>query len=84
MRKAKLKTNEYSFTVIYESVQGGGYQATVPLLQGLVTYGRTFDEARVMARDAIVCHLGGLKKNNDRIPSEREMLQEKITVSLSK
>ncbi len=56
MSKSKLRTNEYSFTVIYEPVKGGGYQVTVPLLQGLVTYGRTFDEARFMARDAIVCH----------------------------
>ena len=40
-----------------------GYQVTVPLLPGLVTYGRTFGEAREMARDAIRCHLEGLRKD---------------------
>jgi predicted RNase H-like HicB family nuclease len=40
-----------------------GYQVTVPLLPGLVTYGRTLGEAREMAADAIRCHLKGLMKS---------------------
>jgi|SRR3989441_6085570 len=38
-----------------------GYQVTVPLLPGLITYGRTLAEAREMARDAILCHVEGRK-----------------------
>lgn len=34
-----------------------GYQVTVPLLPGVITYGRTEAEALEMARDAIRCHL---------------------------
>src|SRR5712691_2780539 len=48
-----------------------GYQVTVPLLPGLVTYGRTLSEARSMARDAIRCHLEGLRKAGEPIPNER-------------
>jgi predicted RNase H-like HicB family nuclease len=44
-----------------------GYQVTVPLLPGLVTYGGTLAEAQEMARDAIECHIEGLRKSG---PSE--------------
>lgn len=60
-----------------------GYQVTVPLLPGLITYGRTLDEARTMARDAIRCHLEGLRKDGERIPDERRARQEKLRVALS-
>lgn len=61
--KKKLLISEYSYTVVYEPIRGGGYRVAVPLLQGLVTYGRTFEEARDMARDAIQCHIAGLEKS---------------------
>jgi predicted RNase H-like HicB family nuclease len=54
---------EYGYTVIYEALSEGGYQVIVPALRGIVTYGRNIDEAREMARDAIVCHLRGLLKD---------------------
>src|SRR5438552_18109923 len=60
-----------------------GYQVTVPLLPGLVTYGRTLAEARDMARDAIRCHIEGLRKDGEPIPDERVARKEKMRVSLS-
>jgi antitoxin HicB len=60
-----------------------GYQVTVPLLPGLITYGRTLSEAREMARDAILCHLEGLKRDGERIPDEKSTIQEKLRVALS-
>ena len=60
-----------------------GYQVTVPLLPGLITYGRTLAEARQMARDAIRCHLEGLQKDGERIPDEKNAIREKIRVALS-
>lgn len=60
-----------------------GYQVTVPLLPGLITYGRTLAEAREMARDAILCHLEGLRKDGERIPDESSTIQEKLRVALS-
>ena len=53
---------EGGYTIIYESLTEGGYQVIVPALPGIVTYGRTLEESREMARDAIVCHLRGLAK----------------------
>ncbi len=60
-----------------------GYQVTVPLLPGLVTYGRTLAEARAMARDAIRCHLEGMRKAGEPIPNERKAHTEKLRVALS-
>ena len=57
---------------------------TVPLLPGLVTYGRNFEEAKTMALDAIRCHLEGLEKNHEKIPNESSLLQEKVVVSLDR
>ena len=59
---------EYGYTVIYEALSEGGYQVIVPALPGIVTYGRNIDEAREMARDAIVCHLRGLLKGRLTTP----------------
>lgn len=84
MIKKHITTTEYSFTVIYESIKEGGYQVVVPLLPGLVTYGRNFEEAKEMARDAILCHLEALKKDKEEIPMEKSILQERMTVSLAR
>jgi predicted RNase H-like HicB family nuclease len=51
----------------------------VQLLPGLITYGRTLAEAR----DAIACHLQGLKKDGERIPDEKNTIQEKLRVAIS-
>lgn len=79
-RKKTRTTQEYLFTVLYEPVTEGGYHVTVPLLPGLVTYGRDFDEARAMAQDAIQCYLEALKKDRQKIPSETSFVQERLAV----
>ena len=48
-----------------------GFQVIVPALPGIITYGRTIEEAREMAHDAIVCHLQGLLKDDEEIPLPR-------------
>jgi predicted RNase H-like HicB family nuclease len=80
MRKQAFHTKEYTYTAVYEPLKEGGYQVMVPLMPGLVTYGRTFEEARKMARDAIRCYLEGLLKERLAIPNETALLQEKVSV----
>ena len=75
-----IKTKEYSYTAIYEPLKEGGYQVLVPLLPGLITYGRSFEEARLMVRDAIRCHIEGLLKDNQEIPQEQVLVQERLSV----
>jgi len=79
--------SEHGYRVIYEPIDEGGYQVIVPALPGIVTYGRTLDEARAMARDAIVCHLQGLIKDNEEIPDDpyseqQQPLAEDIKVAV--
>jgi antitoxin HicB len=60
-----------------------GFQVTVPVLPGLVTFGRTLAEAQEMARDAIECHIEGLRKSGERIPNERLAHKGTLRVALS-
>jgi predicted RNase H-like HicB family nuclease len=60
-----------------------GYPVTVPLLPGVITYGRTLEESREMARDAIRCHLEGLRKDGEPIPNEETARKEKLHVALA-
>jgi predicted RNase H-like HicB family nuclease len=65
------------------STASSGYQVTVPLLPGLITFGRTLGEAREMARDAIRCHLEGLRKDGEPIPNEKTVRKEKLRIALT-
>lgn len=62
--------SEHGYRVIYERLAEGGFQVIVPALPGIVTYGRTIEEVREMAQDAITCHLQGLLKDNEEIPED--------------
>ena len=60
-----------------------GYQVTVPSLPGLITFGRTLEEAREMAEDAVLVHLEGLRKAGEPIPDEGSARKETLRVALS-
>ena len=64
---------EHGYRVIYEPLAVGGFQVIVPALPSIVTYGRTIDEAREMAQDAISCHIQGLLKDNEEVPYRRSL-----------
>jgi antitoxin HicB len=86
-REETITTKEYSYTVVFEPAEEGGYTATCPTLPGLVTEGDTLEEARAMAADAIRCYLESLEKDEMPSPVEEggdEPLREKITVHLTK
>ena len=64
MRRIKDTMQYFAF---FQKNENGGYTVTVPSLPGLVTEGRTFDEANMMLRDAIRCYTTGLKKTKEKI-----------------
>ncbi len=47
----------YNYTVIFESLDAGGYDVLVPAIPEICTFGETRKEARKMAEDAIKCYL---------------------------
>jgi predicted RNase H-like HicB family nuclease len=65
--------SEHGYAVIYEPSTEGGFQVIVPALAGLVSFGRTIEEARTMAHDAIAVHLRGLIKDCEEIPGDPTM-----------
>ena len=85
-RQSKLQKQhvsaEYGYVVIYERLLEGGYQVIVPALPGIVTYGRTLEESREMAEDAIRCHLQALLKDGEDIPDDPFAPQQPISEEL--
>lgn len=73
---------EYSYTVLFEPAEEGGFVVTCPALPGLVTEGDTLEEARAMARDAIRAYLESLRKDHLPIPSDKMPVKEEVRVLL--
>jgi len=80
----KMATIDYRYTAIFEPLEGGGYQVIVPALPEIVTAGRSLEEAREMARDAIRCALEGMAKEKVPFPKDipKKPRTEKLRVSL--
>ncbi|MCG3196839.1 MAG: type II toxin-antitoxin system HicB family antitoxin [Candidatus Omnitrophica bacterium] len=60
------------YTILFEffkDEESEGYSVVVPALPEIITWGRTLDEARRNAVEAIQCHVEGLLKDGDPIPS---------------
>ncbi|MCH7897013.1 MAG: type II toxin-antitoxin system HicB family antitoxin [candidate division NC10 bacterium] len=79
-----MAAKEYTYTVIFEPVEAGGYQVVVPALPEIMSFGRTLDEARKMAEDAIRCALEGLTKEGQALPMDtaKQPRTEKVRVTL--
>ena len=60
---------KYSFTMLFEPAEDGGYVVTCPALPGLVTEGGTMEEARRMAEDALRGYLESLRNDCLSIPA---------------
>jgi len=63
-----MKTHHY--TALFHKVLEGGYTVFVPALRGCVTYGKTIEEAAVMAKEAIESYLGSLAKDSEEPPPD--------------
>jgi antitoxin HicB len=81
-----MEKNEYSFTVLFEPAEEGGYIVTCPALPGLITEGETLEEARAMAKDAIKGYLESLRKDGLPIPPNKaiqlEPVKEELKIAL--
>jgi len=64
----------YRYNIMLRPEPEGGYTALVPALPGCVTYGRTVDEAREMAKDAIAGYIASLRKHKEPIPTDDDTL----------
>jgi antitoxin HicB len=69
------------FSVVLEPAEEGGFNVSVPALDGCFTQGETEEEALQNAREAIVCYLEGLEKVNE-IKAKPGALAREIDVAL--
>lgn len=56
----------HHYTAVFQKESEGGYTVIVPALKGCVTYGKTIEQAKSAAHEAIESYLGSLAK--DKIP----------------
>ena len=69
------------FNIILEPAEEGGYNVSVPALDGCFTQGDTEREAAENAREAILCYLEGLEKLN-QIKSRPGVILQELEVRL--
>jgi predicted RNase H-like HicB family nuclease len=69
------------FNIILEPAEEGGFNVTVPALDGCCTQGETEKEALENAREAILCYLEGLEKVN-QIKSAPKAIMKEVEVCL--
>jgi predicted RNase H-like HicB family nuclease len=65
---AMAKARYHNSIMLRPEPEGGS--TALAALPGCATYGRTVDEARDMARDAITGHIASLGKPNDPVPTD--------------
>ncbi len=73
---------EFSYTVLFEPAEEGGYVAFCPALPGLVTGGDTFEETRLHVIEAITGYLESLVKDGAPIPLDKTILLEPVKESI--
>ena len=74
---------KYRYAVSFDLQTDGTFVGAFPAFPEIVTYGRTLDEARAMARDALRCHLEGFRKDGVQIPPEMpvgQSLRDEIVI----
>jgi predicted RNase H-like HicB family nuclease len=59
----------------------GGYTVIVPSLPGCVTWGETIEEAKEMAKEAILLYLEDMEANNEKIPNDMNSLELSLVIS---
>jgi len=59
---------EYNYTVFFVPLEEGGYNVVVPAIPEICTFGKTLEEARAMAEDAIRCCLESALELGEEIP----------------
>lgn len=69
------------FNVVLEKAEEGGYNVSVPALDGCFTEGESESEALENAKEAIICYLEGLQKINE-IQSKPEFKIRELEVNI--
>jgi len=72
-----------SYRIILRPEPEGGYTVTVPSLPGCITYGKTLEEAKKMALDAVKAYLESLKKHDEPIIDDSDILEGTLSIKFA-
>lgn len=80
-RKSKIVAENYSFSIVLEPQEGGGFTVLVPALPEVVTEGDTETEALANAEEAIRAILSYRQDHGIPIPSDALPEVRRVTVA---
>jgi antitoxin HicB len=80
-RRSNIMAENYSFSVILEPQEGGGFTVLVPALPEVVTEGENENEALANAEEAIRAILAYRRENGLAIPPDTHPEVRRITVA---
>jgi antitoxin HicB len=80
-RRSNIMAENYSFSVVLEPQQGGGFTVLVPALPEVVTEGDTEQEALAHAEEAIRAVLEYRRDHGLLIPSDARPEVRRVTVA---
>lgn len=69
------------FIVVLDPVEEGGFNVSIPTLDGCFTQGESEEESLKNAKEAILCYLEGMEKVNE-IKTKPGLIAKKIEVTL--
>jgi len=80
-RRSNIVAENYSFSVVLEPQEGGGFTVRVPALPEVITEGDTEQEALAKAEEAIRAILEYRRDNGILIPSDAHPEIRRVTVA---
>lgn len=80
-RRTDVVTEQYSFSIVLEPQQGGGFTVLVPALPEVVTEGATAEDALANAEQAIRAILAYRRDNGLSIPPDQRPQVHRVTIS---
>lgn len=69
------------FIVVLDPAEEGGFNASIPALDGCFTQGESEEEALKNAKEAMLCYLEGMEKVNE-IKTKTGLIAKEIEVTL--
>ena len=66
----KKTTKILSYNAIFEPLSKGGYNVIVPAIPEVCTFGKTLNDAKKMAEEAILCYLESAVKDRTLLPRD--------------
>ncbi len=76
-----MNATPYTFTIVLEPAEEGGFIVTVPALPEVGTQGDSYDEAMANAREAIELVIEDRLARGEAIPADVQPQLERITIA---